>query len=170
MASTDPKSGPQAENSAPNTIPWPPIIYIGAAIVALAFHQLAPLPWPKDPWRMTMLMAGVFLIVCALAIELSTALVFRRHRTTILPHRSATRLITTGPFAWSRNPIYLANTMLLTGAGLTFGVAWLVLTAPCAATLTYLLAIRREEQHLARLFGEAWHNYALQTRRWFGWR
>jgi protein-S-isoprenylcysteine O-methyltransferase Ste14 len=111
---------------------------------------------------------GLFMLAAAIAIELATALTFRRHKTTILPHRAATRLITSGPFAWSRNPIYLANTMLLIGVGLAFGIGWLVLTAPFAAGLTLLLAIKREERHLAQQFGDDWKAYAARTGRWFG--
>ncbi len=159
-----------AENPAPNTIPWPPIIYVAVAAIALAVHLAAPLPWPAEPWRTALLILGILLAAIAFSIELSTILAFRKHKTTIMPHRAASRLITTGPFAWSRNPIYFANTMLLTGAGLVFAIGWLVLTAPCAAALTYVLAIRREEAHLAASFGKDWENYAARTARWFGRR
>jgi protein-S-isoprenylcysteine O-methyltransferase Ste14 len=153
---------------APNKIPWPPLIYLGAAAAGLALHWTVPLPWPTGALGAVLMVLGLFMLAAAIAIELATALTFRRHKTTILPHRAATRLITSGPFAWSRNPIYLANTMLLIGVGLAFGIGWLVLTAPFAAGLTLLLAIKREERHLAQQFGDDWKAYAARTGRWFG--
>jgi protein-S-isoprenylcysteine O-methyltransferase Ste14 len=94
--------------------------------------------------------------------------VMARRRANILPHRAATALVTDGPFAWSRNPIYLGNTLLLSGCGLAFGNAWLLVGAAVAAIAVTVLAIRREEAHLASRFGDAWMAYAARTRRWFG--
>jgi protein-S-isoprenylcysteine O-methyltransferase Ste14 len=94
----------------------------------------------------------------------------RRRRANILPHRAATALVTTGPFAWSRNPIYLANGLLLLGLGGLFDNAWFFVAAPVAAFATDRLAIRREERHLAALFGAAWSVYVGRVRRWLGRR
>mgnify|MGYP000231577150 CR=1 FL=1 len=81
---------------------------------------------------------------------------------------AATALITDGPFARSRNPIYTGNTMLLTGVGLLTGIAWFILAALIAAFATQKLAIEREERHLATRFGKAWDDYAARTPRWLG--
>ena len=85
----------------------------------------------------------------------------RRHRANILPHRAATTLVTSGPFALSRNPIYLGNTLLLAGAGVMFGNVWFLLGAIGSAWLVTVLAIRREEAHLEARFGEAWRAIPL---------
>jgi protein-S-isoprenylcysteine O-methyltransferase Ste14 len=150
----------------PNRIPWPPLIYGGLAMLALGLHWVAPLPWPGGVLRMLLAAAGLCLACAALALDVTAALAFRRHRTTILPHRGASALVTDGPFAKSRNPIYLANTLLVSGLGLLFGVGWLVLAALAAAGLTQKLAIAREERHLAARFGPAWEDYAARTPRW----
>jgi protein-S-isoprenylcysteine O-methyltransferase Ste14 len=96
----------------------------------------------------------------------ATFATFRKHKTTIMPNQAATNLITTGPFAWSRNPIYLANTALVLGAGLYFENLWLVGLAFVAALITQKLAIEREEKHLAAKFGAAWEGYAARVRIW----
>ncbi len=70
------------------------------------------------------------------------------------------------PFSKSRNPIYVANTLLVLGAGLLFGILWLVIAALLAAFATQKLAIEREERHLAARFGPDWRAYAAQTPRW----
>ncbi len=156
--------------AAPNTLPWPPILFAGLALLALGLHWAMPLPWPAGAGRVVLAGAGLCLACAAVALDVTAALAFRRHRTTILPHRGATALITDGPFAKSRNPIYVANTMLVAGAGLLFGVAWLLLAALCAAFLTRKLAIEREERHLAARFGKAGDDYAARTPRWLFFR
>ncbi len=92
----------------------------------------------------------------------------RRHRANILPHRAATALVTTGPFAWSRNPIYLGNTLMLIGFGLVLRNPWFLPAAAAAAVAVTHLAIRREEAHLEILFGPSWLAYRQRTARWFG--
>ena len=115
---------------------------------------------------MALAAAGLWLVGAGVTLEIVTVLAFRRHRTTILPNRGATALITGGPFAMSRNPIYLGNTLLLTGVGLLTGIAWLLPAALGAAFMTQKLAIEREEAHLALRFGQAWADYAARTPRW----
>jgi protein-S-isoprenylcysteine O-methyltransferase Ste14 len=154
----------------PNVIPWPPLIYGGLALAALASHWIAPLPWPEGGLRWVLTALGLVAAAAALALDISAALAFRRHRTTIMPNRPATALITSGPFALSRNPIYVANTLLVGGLGLVFGIGWLVIAALLGALLTQKLAIEREERHLAARFGADWQAYAARTPRWLIFR
>ena len=150
----------------PNRIPWPPLIYLTAAVGGLIAEVNYPLPWTTG-WQATVLQyMGAILGIGALAVDVISAKTFAQHQTTILPHKAATNLITTGPFAWSRNPIYVGNTLLVLGAGLYFGKLWLVILAPVAAMITQKLAIEREEKHLAEKFGAAWVEYAAKVRRW----
>lgn len=151
--------------SRPNRIPWPPLLFGGAAILALVVHWLVPLPFPGG---ITLKVAGAVLAVAAIAIDLLAFSAFRRHQTTILPHRGADHLITTGIYGWSRNPIYLGNLLLVAGCGLLFGIWPLLIAAPIALFATRKLAVEREEQHLAHRFGAAWQAYAKTTHRWFG--
>jgi protein-S-isoprenylcysteine O-methyltransferase Ste14 len=154
------------QRPAPNRIPWPPIIYLLAVAIGLVLHLAYPLPWLPGRAADWAQVFGALLGLAALAIDLITVSNFRHFQTTVLPHRAASKLITTGPFAWSRNPIYVANTLLILAAGLYFGKLWLVLLAPLAAFTTQKLAIEREELHLAELFGAEWRAYAAKVRRW----
>ena len=154
----------------PNRIPWPPRFYGGLALAARGLHWAAPLPWPGGALRVGLAAAGLCLACAALALDGTAALAFRRRRTTILPHRGASALVTDGPFAKSRNPIYLANTLLVSGLGLLFGIAWLMLAGLAGAGLTQKLAIEREERHLRARFGRDWEDYAARTPRWLFFR
>ncbi len=103
-----------------------------------------------------------------LGLDLWAMVTMQRCKANILPHRPATALVTSGPFAWSRNPIYLGNTLALIGAGLAFSNLWFLPAAALAAFAVLRLAIRREQRHLAERFGPAWETYRGQTLRWFG--
>lgn len=150
----------------PNRLPWPPMIYGAAVLAGIALGWALPVEaWPGGgTWRAL----GWALLLGGLALDVAAMVTMTRHRANILPHRAATALVTTGPFAWSRNPIYLGNTVALSGAGLAFANPWLIAAALLAAAATGHLAIRREEAHLAQLFGEEWQAYCQRTRRWLG--
>jgi protein-S-isoprenylcysteine O-methyltransferase Ste14 len=147
----------------PNTIPWPPIIYLCAALLGVLAQRVIPLPGLGGA---VFQIIGALLAIAALSLDVATFVTFRKHKTTIMPNQAATNLITTGPFALSRNPIYVANTALVLGAGLYFGNFWLVGLAFVAAWLTQKLAIEREERHLSAKFGADWVDYVARVRRW----
>ena len=153
-------------NAPPNTVPWPPILYLAAVALALVLHWLAPMRWFEGPLRLGLAVLGACGLCAGLVLEIVTIQAFRRHQTTVLPHRAASRLITDGPFSRSRNPIYLGNTILVSSAGLLFGIAWLIAAAFAGAFAVQKLAIEREERHLHQTFGDDWLAYAQRTPRW----
>jgi len=152
--------------SQPNRLPWPPMIYAAALAAGIALHYAYPLPWITSPLSELLFAAGGIAIVAVIAIDVSAMRTLSRAKTTIMPHRAADHLVTSGPFGFSRNPIYLANTMLLIGIALIFGVAWLIPMALVAAFVTQKLAIEREENHLEAKFGKKYRDYARRVRRW----
>jgi protein-S-isoprenylcysteine O-methyltransferase Ste14 len=157
---------PTMQNDRPNTIPWPPIIYISAAVLGVVAQRFWSLPWVGGNLGLVTQVLGAALAIAALSLDVATFATFLKHKTTVMPNKAATNLITSGPFAWSRNPIYVANTALVLGAGLYFGNWWLAGLAFVAAFTTQKLAIEREERHLAAKFGAPWESYASRVRRW----
>jgi protein-S-isoprenylcysteine O-methyltransferase Ste14 len=150
----------------PSTFPWPPALLAGAIGLALGLDWLVirlPIPFAETSIvhfaAMTVMLAGLVLIVWA-------ALQFRSHQTSIRPDRGSERLVAAGPFAFSRNPIYLGEVMALVGAGVSFNRLWLVLVAPVFAIAVTRLAIQREEAYLERRFGSAFTDYRSRVRRW----
>ncbi|MFZ5738505.1 MAG: methyltransferase family protein [Pseudomonadota bacterium] len=152
-----------SEGARPNRLPWPPILLAIAAMAAVGLGVVLPLPLPRHD---AVVWAGYLVAALGLSIDGWAILTMRAARTNVLPHRAADRLVTWGPFRVSRNPIYLANTLLLLGIGLAFGNGWFVPLALLTAVLVDRLAIRREERHLAIKFGNAWIEYAAATPRW----
>ena len=150
-------------SQSPNSVPWPPLILAVAMAASLGLGQLVPLPLPSDLWLQIM---GSIVAFVGVALDLWAILTMRRLHTNILPHRAAGRLVTTGPFRFTRNPIYVGNATLMAGIGFAFGNCWFVLLGVVSALVVDRLAIRREERHLGARFGQDWLDYASRVPRW----
>ena len=109
---------------------------------------------------------GWMLVVLALALDVWTFRTLKRHNTTILPNKAASQLAIDGPFAHSRNPIYLGNVMLCLGVGFILGSRWFVFLSIALFVMLSELAIKREEKHLEAKFPEEWKAYKARVRRW----
>jgi protein-S-isoprenylcysteine O-methyltransferase Ste14 len=157
---------PQSDTTErPSRIPWPPILLFGVLFAALALGRMSPLPWPGlDDWPARAV--GLGLGMTGIALMIWSILTLRRHGTTVLPDVGATALVTSGPYRRFRNPIYLADCLILLGAAELTKNIWFVIGAIVFAVLVTLLAIMPEERHLERRFGEAYLDYKAKTRRW----
>jgi len=157
---------PEDFRARPNVLPWPPVIFAAAWILGFALESIAPLGEESLPaWALTI---GRLIAATGIALDLWAMAAMTAARTNIMPNRSARRLVTSGPFSLSRNPIYLGNTLVTLGIGLGLGALWFIPLAGVAAVLVERLAIRREEAHLAAKFGAEWTAYAATTPRWLG--
>ncbi|MBO6539309.1 MAG: isoprenylcysteine carboxylmethyltransferase family protein [Rhizobiaceae bacterium] len=154
------------QQAPPSRLPWPPIVYVAAVALAIVLQWLWPLPWIGSPIADLLFAIGWLMVLAALALDLGAMQTMRKAKTTILPTRAAEHLVTGGPFAISRNPIYLGNTTLMVAIGFIAGSLWFVLLAPVAAILTTYLAIRPEERHLTERFGKRYRDYQKKVRRW----
>jgi protein-S-isoprenylcysteine O-methyltransferase Ste14 len=148
----------------PNSIPWPPILFGMGALAALVLGMLVPWPGLDLPAFRPVGFAAIF---AGIALDISAMVIMHHHRANILPHRAATALVTSWPFSISRNPIYLDNLLLLVGAAPAFNNLWFLPMAVIVAKMVTSLAIKREEMHLAAMFGEEWQHYHIRAPQWF---
>lgn len=139
-------------------IDLPPAWLLGCIAVAWLWR------WP-DAWMGN---AAAGLVCLGIGAVLTTAAVweFRRSRTTIMPRRSPSALITRGIFRVSRNPIYLADLFFLAGFSLIFGSVPGLVLVPLYAWLLQARFIEGEEARLVDEFGPAFEAYCRSTRRW----
>jgi len=117
---------------------------LGAIGIALAYAMIA---------------AGVGLFGWALAT-------LRRHRTTVNPYKGAHALCTDGPFALSRNPIYLGDWFVLAGVAFWLHSVWPLLLSPMVWLALRFGVIGHEERHLEAKFGDDYRSYMRRVRRW----
>lgn len=148
-----------------SNVPWPPILLIALIAAAALATQLWPLPWPginDAPAHWVGIgfgVAGIGLIVWAMRT-------LAKSGTTYLPAGATSVLVTTGPFARFRNPIYLGDTLVLLGTAEITKSIWFVAAAFIFGVLVTILQIIPEERYLARQFGDAYLDYKSRTRRW----
>ena len=106
------------------------------------------------------------MIGVSLALAVWAAVAFGRIRTTIIPRRPPSSLVTLGPYRHSRNPIYVADMGVLIGWALILGSPFaLVLTAALPPILTRRF-ILQEEATLREAFGMTYEEYCERVRRW----
>lgn len=139
------------------TLDYPP--------VWLAFFLLIAL-YTGPGWGHVATTLGWTLIVSGLILTLAAAVEFRRNETTIVPHQTPSRLITTGVFSQSRNPIYLADLLILAGVSIWMGSIPGFLMLPIFFLILEKRFIRPEEARLSDAFGEDFETYKANTRRW----
>ncbi len=117
----------------------PPVWLVGFMAAAWGLARLwAPLGdllvWP-----------GRGLVAAGIALIVWSALAFRRARTTIVPHQPPSALVEAGPYRFSRNPIYLADLVILAGAALILGAPLaLILLVPFREVLRRLFILPEE--------------------------
>jgi len=110
--------------------------------------------------------AGIFLIVLGILLILWAMLMFVRARTAILPMRPASRLVETGPYRVSRNPMYTGISIAYLGLMLLLNWGWLLVMFPVVLISLYHLVIKREERYLLSEFGQEYEAYCRRVRRW----
>ncbi|MBR0555452.1 isoprenylcysteine carboxylmethyltransferase family protein [Ciceribacter sp. L1K23] len=147
----------------PVRFPWPPFLYAVAIVAAFALGHLVRLPLPG---RSVLILVGGLVLMAGMLLDLWALKTLVTAKTTVMPHKAASHLITTGPYRITRNPIYVGYTLSTVGIGLILGNPWFVVAAIAAALVTDIVVVRREEMHLLARFGIEYESYCRQTRRW----
>lgn len=149
----------------PSRFPWPPVLWFGLMGFAWLAQQLLPFGWPGVDDTAARLIGwgmgagGIFLFAWALWT-------LRAANTTVLPDKGADVLVTSGPFRRLRNPIYLAQVLVMLGLAEITKNPWFVAMAFVHAIAITQLAIIPEERHLEARFGEDYLTYKAKSRRW----
>jgi protein-S-isoprenylcysteine O-methyltransferase Ste14 len=141
----------------------PPLVYL-ISLVSGAVIQLAT-PLPLLPATLAVLV-GAPLIVVAIALFLYSAATFRTAGTPVPARKPTTVIVRTGPYRLSRNPIYLAFSLLQLGIAIWVNSVWLLTTLVGAVALMHCVVIPREEHYLERKFGAQYIDYKASVRRW----
>jgi protein-S-isoprenylcysteine O-methyltransferase Ste14 len=142
---------------------WPPVAVGGPLVLGLLLSR-----WVGDPLAGSPVTGGAgWLLVAAFAAWNGWALVtIARHRTALLPGEATTTVIDSGPFARSRNPLYVGLLVGSAGVGLVVASAWALVAVPLEWALLRWGAVVPEEQYLTAKFGARYTDYAGRVRRW----
>ena len=82
------------------------------------------------------------------------------------PHEPITAIIATGPYAVSRNPMYVTAIVVYVGIAFVVNMVWLIATLPFGIGLLYYGVIAREESYMEKVFGDEYLKYKARVRRW----
>jgi protein-S-isoprenylcysteine O-methyltransferase Ste14 len=154
---------PSDEQDKAGVVAPPPLIYLGPLVFGLLLSRRFPIAFL--PRRITrslgwpLLSGGVLLISWF-------EWVMHHAGTPANPYKPVSRMITEGPFQYTRNPAYLSMTMIYTGIASLVNSLWAILLLPVALQVIQRGVIEREERYLERKFGEEYLRYKVQVRRW----
>lgn len=142
----------------------PPIAWALAVIVGLGLDRLHPLPFL--PAAVPTGWVGGIVFLAGLALLIWAASTFRRAGTEVQTSQPTTRIVTRGPYRYSRNPIYVGMFLGLIGLAIAFDNLWLIaVLVPFYFVIRYGV-IAREEAYLERKFGDIYRAYKAHVGRW----
>jgi protein-S-isoprenylcysteine O-methyltransferase Ste14 len=141
----------------------PPLYFLVALLLMAFFHKVAPGAYIIGaPYRY----AGIVLMALAIALILWAAVLFRRAGTNIRPYLPSTALVTSGPYRFTRNPMYLGLAGTLLGAGVLMGSITPFVVIPAFMALIQERFILPEEEKMEAAFGREYLDYKEKVRRW----
>ena len=141
----------------------PPLFYVAGFLVGVGLELAFPIDRPSA----AVTLAGAVLgIVVWLALDGAAMLFFRRAGTSMIPFNPSTVLVTTGPYRFTRNPMYLGMAFLYGGLSFALGFVWPLAVLPVVIAAVDRLVIAAEEAYLLRRFGQAYRDYMRRARRW----
>ena len=143
----------------------PPFIFLGFLLVGVVLQRnVAPIyvPFPRS----LRLAAGAAFFVAAIALFAAALRLFRATGQHPRPWLPSPSLILQGPYRWTRNPIYVAMTLMQIGFGLLFDDVWMVALSAASLAVVHVVAVRPEEAYLLDRFGEPYRRYTESVRRY----
>ncbi|HEV2668210.1 MAG TPA: isoprenylcysteine carboxylmethyltransferase family protein [Blastocatellia bacterium] len=161
LQATDPNTGGKPDVANPGLV-RPPLVYSSSIMAGALLTWLWPLPFALPaavPIGSTMVFASILLFLFSV----------RALRAAGAPapgNQPTTNIVRTGPYRFSRNPIYLSFFVLQLGIALWISSIWMVATLIPAAAVVSRVVVPREERYLESRFGQQYSSYRDSTRRW----
>ena len=148
-------------------LPLPPPIMLLIALAAAIILDWAPPQVLAAPVRINLqVLVGVLLAGGAIWLALVAARTFEREGTNVIPTQPALKVVTSGPYRFTRNPMYLGMTLFLLGVSLIFSLEWGIILTPVLWLAYDRLVVAREEAYLGAKFGADYRELLARTRRW----
>jgi protein-S-isoprenylcysteine O-methyltransferase Ste14 len=153
----------RAEPDSSGVVVPPPVIYLVGLVVGRLLGAGYPLGRIPDPIRWGL---GGALGIAGLGIMLPALRLMRRAETPINPTKPTTRLVRTGPFRATRNPLYLSLLLIYAAIAILTNAISALALLPAVIVTVDRVVISREEAYLERKFGDEYREYRARVRRW----
>ena len=144
-------------------VPW---IYVIAYLVGIGIQLVFPISISSSLTLIIARVLGTILLVFGVAIVVWAQLIFHKEQTTTDPTQTSLKLVTWGPYRFTRNPMYLGLFLIFIGFDGLLTFVWsLILLLPVLYYVNWIV-IPIEEKQLKKTFGETYQNYGTRVRRW----
>jgi protein-S-isoprenylcysteine O-methyltransferase Ste14 len=147
----------------PNVRVHPPIIYAISILSGIGLNNFWPL---SMPFALHGRLYGSMIIAVTILIAVWSLLHFHKHDTDVRPDKPDSALITSGPYRFTRNPLYIGLSLVQITTAVWLDNLWVLLLVVPSIIVITRYAITREELYLEQLFGQKYIEYKQRVRRW----
>jgi protein-S-isoprenylcysteine O-methyltransferase Ste14 len=141
----------------------PPLWYAAGLVVGWLLCRRFPVSILPDAGRWTV---GPLCVIIGVAFVAPAVASFVRAKTSVMPVRPTTALVETGPYRFTRNPMYVGFAFVYVGIALLANWLWAIAILPIVLIAVYATAIVPEERFLERTFGQDYAAYRSRVHRW----
>jgi len=150
-------------NDTAGVVVRPPLLYLAALLIALTLHWVRPMPIFGNSFAIVI---GLTMMSLGVAIAIWGARTMSAAGTNIDPTLPSTAIVTSGPFRLSRNPLYLALTLLYLGVTVASDTWWGLIGLIPLLVVMHLGVVLREEHYLEGKFGDEYRKYKAEVARY----
>lgn len=153
----------EAWQDRPNVVARPPWIVAGLLAAGFLIDGIAPSPALYEPVRY---LGGIGMLIAAGGLMAAAMHAFRTARTPVETARATETIVTDGPYAQTRNPVYIAMILAVAGIGVLGNAPAVVALAPVLFAVLHFGVVLPEEHYLECKFGDRYIDYKRRARRW----
>jgi protein-S-isoprenylcysteine O-methyltransferase Ste14 len=137
-------------------------------LVSIVLQFIVPWSLPRGIVRWALVPVGIALIMAGLGLIVRARRELARYDQPTDPGHPTSRLVTTGVYSISRNPLYLASIMVLLGVALALNNLWALVALGVSTVFCHYVLIVPEEEYLLAKFGDEYRDYTATVHRWLG--
>lgn len=148
----------------PDLLILPPVLYFGTLLLSMVLHFVRPIVLPIPvPWRWV----GGFVALAGILFGGTGRAAFARSGTAANPLKPSSLIVESGPYAITRNPMYVGMAIAYLGVMVAGRLGWMLVFLLPVLALQHWGVILREERYLRRKFGAPYDDYRRRVRRYF---
>jgi protein-S-isoprenylcysteine O-methyltransferase Ste14 len=144
-------------------VPW---VFILVYLAGVAVQRVLPIAIRSPGLAWVIRVTGFVFIAVGIAVAFSALGIFRRTKTTTVPHETPSTLVTSGPYRFTRNPMYVGLTLDYLGVAGARLEIWPIIVLPLLLAYINFVVIPVEERNLRGVFGDTYQEYGARVGRW----
>lgn len=144
-------------------VPW---VFVLVYLAGVGVQNFLPIVIRSPDLAWIIRVAGFVFMGVGIAIAFSAMGIFRKSKTTTVPHERPSTLVISGPYRFTRNPMYVGLTLVYLGVAGTRNELSPVIVLPLLLGYINFLVISVEEQNLHAFFGGEYQKYGERVGRW----